>query len=111
MIINWHVSPKFSGAGLFCCLRGGLFEEFNHEWRRLSRKLKLFVNKNKQHNIDLSRGKYQLKLGYHDKRNYCKTWFLMVPFLLPVCEFVQPDGQESEGMYQKNAHAWCYTEV
>ena len=38
MIINWHVSPIFSGAGLFYCLRGGLFEEFNHERRRLGKK-------------------------------------------------------------------------
>ena len=74
-------------------------------------KLKLFVNTNKQCNISVSRGKYELKLGYHDERNYCKTWFLVVPFLLPVCQFVQPGGQESEGVDPKNAHAWCYTEV
>ena len=23
-----------------------------------------------------------MKLGHHDERNYCKTWFLVVPFLL-----------------------------
>ena len=48
---------------------------------------------------------YELKLGHEDKRNYCKTWFLVVPFLLPVCQFVQPGGQESEGADPKNAHA------
>ena len=31
MIINWDVCLKFSGAGLFCCSRGGLFKEFNLE--------------------------------------------------------------------------------
>ena len=38
MIINWDFCLKFSGAGLFCCSRGGLFEEFNLEWRRLGGK-------------------------------------------------------------------------
>ena len=38
-----------------------------------------------------------MKLGHHDKRRNCRTWFLVVPFLLPVCQFVQPGGQESEG--------------
>ena len=35
MINNYDVSPKFSGARLFYCLRGGLCKEFNIERRRL----------------------------------------------------------------------------
>ena len=54
---------------------------------------------------------YEMKLGHYNERNYYKTWFLVVPFLLPVCQFVRPGGQESEGVDPKNAHAWCYTEV
>ena len=98
-------------------LEGGSFT-FSYHTQQYTRimasfryiKLKLFVNMNKQLNVDLSRGKYELKLGHHDKRNYSKTWFLVVPFLLPVCEFVQP-GRQSEGADPKNAHAWCYTEI
>ena len=74
-------------------------------------KLKLFVDMNKQGNIYLCRVMYEMKLGHYNERNFCKTWFLVVPFLLPVCQFVQPGGQESEGAEPKNAHARCYTEV
>ena len=99
-------------------LEGGSFT-FSYHTQQYTRitasfryvKLKLFVNTNKQHNIYLSRGMYKLKIGHHDERNYCKTWFLVVPFLLPVCQFVQPSGQESEGEDPKNAYPWCYTEV
>ena len=38
MIINWDFCLTFSGAGFFCCSCGGLFEEFNLEWRRLGGK-------------------------------------------------------------------------
>ena len=74
-------------------------------------KRKLYCDMNKQRNIIVIRGKYEFKVGHHDDRYYHKTWFLVVPSLLSVCQFVQSGGQESEGAHTKNAHAWCHTEI
>ena len=33
-------------------------------------------------------------------------WFFVVRFLFPVCEFVQPPGQASEGACEEDVTTW-----
>ena len=43
----------------------------------------------------------------HEKHGHeAWTWFFVVRFLFPVCEFVQPRGQASEGACEEDVTTW-----